>query len=524
MGILSDGRKLSVRAPVPVRSRFFEGEARAADPGLRRAAMPPHHARIGMARGMTMKTRLLGSVGLSLLATPLAAQTAPLTPEQQSFRALYQEMVETDTSITTGSCTLLADKIEGRLKSAGFTSDQITRFAVADHPKDGGLVVVLPGTSKTLKPMLLLGHLDVVVAKREDWTRDPYKLIEENGYFYGRGTSDMKAMDAAWVDMMIRFKQGGYHPKRTIKLALTCGEETTGAFDGAEWLAKNKPDLIAAEFALNEGGGGRTDGHGKVVLMTMHVGEKAVQNYRIETTNPGGHSSVPVPDNAIYELADALKKIATYEFPVQLTDTTRSYFARVGKTTPGETGAAMIAISKNPDDRQALAILDKDRSYHSMLRTTCVATLLDGGHANNALPQRAGANVNCRIFPGNTVEATQAALAKAIGDPKVTVTLTPPIRPPAVPPPLDPKIFDPAEKLVAKYYPGVPLVPAMSTGGTDGIYLEAIGIPVYGPPGGYGDPDGNGAHGLNERRAVASVYGGRDFLIDLVKIYADGPK
>jgi acetylornithine deacetylase/succinyl-diaminopimelate desuccinylase-like protein len=250
-----------------------------------------------------MKTRLLGSVGLSLLSAPLVAQTAPLTPEQKSFRALYQEMVETDTSITTGSCTLLADKIEGHLKSAGFAPDQITRFAVAEHPKDGGLVVVLPGTSKTLKPMLLLGHLDVVVAKREDWTRDPYKLIEENGYFYGRGTSDMKAMDAAWVDMMIRFKQGGYHPKRTIKLALTCGEETTGAFDGAEWLAKNKPDLIAAEFALNEGGGGRTDGHGKVVLMTMHVGEKAVQNYRIETTNPGGHSSVPVPDNAIYERA-----------------------------------------------------------------------------------------------------------------------------------------------------------------------------------------------------------------------------
>ncbi|QJU57208.1 M20/M25/M40 family metallo-hydrolase [Sphingomonas sp. AP4-R1] len=471
-----------------------------------------------------MKKRLLGSAGVSLLATSLAAQTAPLTPEQQSFRALYQEMVETDTSITTGSCTLLADKIEAHLKEAGYTPDQITRFAIPEKPKEGGLVLVYPGTSKTLKPMLLLGHLDVVVAKREDWTRDPYKLIEENGYFYGRGTSDMKAMDAAWVDMMIRFKRSGYKPKRTIKMALTCGEETTGAFDGAEWLAKNKPDLIAAEFALNEGGGGRTDGHGKVVLMTMHVGEKAVQNYRIETTNPGGHSSVPVPDNAIYELADALKKVAAYEFPVQLSDTTRSYFARVGKTQPGELGAAMVAISKDPTDKAALAILDKDRSYHSMLRTTCVATLLDGGHANNALPQRAGANINCRIFPGNSVEATQAALAKAIDDPKVTVTLVQPIRPPAVPPPLDPKIFGPAEKLVAKYYPGVPFVPAMSTGGTDGIFLEGIGIPVYGPPGGYGDPDGNGAHGLNERRSVASVYGGRDFLTDLVKTYAEGPK
>nr|WP_223797578.1 M20/M25/M40 family metallo-hydrolase [Sphingomonas nostoxanthinifaciens] len=465
----------------------------------------------------------VGAVALAqgLAVQGAAAQAPAPRPDQQAFRALYQELVETDTSVSSGSCTVLADKVAAHLKAAGYADDQITLFSTPDHPKEGGLVAILPGTSKTLKPMLLLGHLDVVTAKREDWTRDPFKMVEENGYFYGRGTSDMKAMDAIWIDAMMRFKKEGFHPKRTIKLALTCGEETTWAFNGAQWLAKNKPDLIAAEFALNEGGGGRSDGHGKVVVMNLHVGEKLVQNYKIETTNPGGHSSVPVPDNAIYELADALQKVAHYEFPLQLNDTTRAYFAKAGAVRGDAIGQAMVAIAKNPGDKAAEAVLNQDRSYHSMLRTTCVATLLEGGHANNALPQRAAANVNCRIFPGNSVESIQQSLATAIGDPKVAVTLVPPIRPVPVTPPLDAKIVGPAEKLVAKYYPGVPLVPTMSTGGTDGIFLEAIGIPVYGPPGTFGDPDGNGAHGLNERAAVASVYTGRDLLQELVKAYAD---
>jgi acetylornithine deacetylase/succinyl-diaminopimelate desuccinylase-like protein len=331
----------------------------------------------------------------------------------------------------------------------------------------------------------------------------------------------MKAMDATWVDMLMRFKQSGYHPKRTIKLALTCGEETTKAFNGAEWLAKNRPELIAAAFALNEGGGGRTDGHGKVVVESIQVGEKAAQNYKLETVNAGGHSSIPIRDNAIYELTDALAKVRDYEFPVQMSDTTRVFFGKAGAARGDELGNAMLALSKNPSDKAAEAIVSKDRQYHSMLRTTCVATLLEGGHAENALPQRAAANVNCRIFPGETVEGTRAALLAAIGDPGVRLTLVPPVRPVAVPPPLDPKIIGPAEALVAKYFPGVPLVPTMSTGATDGIFLEAIGIPVYGVPGGWGDPDGNGVHGLNERRSVHSVYVGRDFLTDLVKTYAD---
>jgi len=470
---------------------------------------------VGAALGPTMTLQAAG--------LPEEAPMGPLRPDQVAFRAIYKEMVETDTSYPKGSCTLLAGRIATHLREAGFTDHDITLFSVPDHPLEGGVVAVLPGTSRTAKPMLLLGHLDVVAAKRADWTRDPFTLIEENGNFYGRGTSDMKGMDATWVDALMRFKREGYHPKRTIKMALTCGEETTEAFNGADWLAKNKPELIAAAFALNEGGGGRTDGHGKLMVESMQVGEKAAQNYTVEATNPGGHSSIPIRDNAIYELSDALIRVREHEFPVKFTDTTRAFFAKAGAARGDELGHAMVALAKNPDDHEAEAIVSRDRSYHSMLRTTCVATLLSAGHAENALPQRATANVNCRIFPGETVEGTRAALVAAIADPRITVTAERPRGPIAQPPPLDPKLMAPAEKLVARYFPGVPLVPTMSTGATDGIYLEAIGIPVYGVPGFWGDPDGNGVHGLNERRSVRALYVGRDFLNDLIKAYADAP-
>ncbi len=472
-----------------------------------------------------MHKQMFGAIGLAMvMQTAAIAQEAPMTPlrpDQVAFLVLYKELVETNTTLSAGSCTLAAERMAAHLKAAGYADKDVTLFSVPEHPKEGGLVAVLHGTSNAAKPMLLLGHLDVVEAKREDWTRDPFTLIEENGYFYARGSADMKAMDATWVDALMRFKQSGYHPRRTIKLALTCGEETTNAFNGAEWLAKDRPELISAAFALNEGGGGRTDGHGKLVVQSIQVGEKAMQNYRLETVNAGGHSSIPIRDNAIYQLADALAKVRDYEFPVKLSATTRAFFAKAGAARADELGHAMVALSLNPDDAAAEAIVSKDRSYHSMLRTTCVATLLEAGHANNALPQRAAANINCRIFPGETVDGTQAALEAAIADSGVKVTLVPPVRPLAVPPPLDAKIIGPAETLIAKYFPGVPLVPTMSTGATDGIFLEAIGIPVYGAPGGWGDPDGNGVHGLNERRSVRSVFVGRDFLTDLVKLYAD---
>jgi acetylornithine deacetylase/succinyl-diaminopimelate desuccinylase-like protein len=450
-----------------------------------------------------------------------APMTTPLRPDQASYLALYKELVETNTTLSAGSCTTAAERISAHLKAAGYTDKDITLFSEPDHPKEGGLVAILAGTSKTARPMLLLGHLDVVEAKREDWTRDPFTLIEENGYFYGRGTSDMKGMVATWVDALARFKQSSYQPKRTIKLALTCGEETSYAFNGAEWLAKNRPELISAAFALNEGGGGRTDGHGKLLVLSIQVGEKASQNFKLETVNAGGHSSIPIRDNAIYELSDALVKVRDHEFPVKFSATTRAFFAKAGAARDDALGHAMVALSQNPNDAAAEAIVSLDRSYHSMLRTTCVATLLEGGHANNALPQRAAANVNCRIFPGETVQETQAALVAAISDPSVKVSPVPPVHPIALPPPLDPKIIGPAESVAAKYFPGVPLIPSMSTGATDGIFLEAIGIPVYGVPGGWGDPDGNGTHGLNERRSARSLFVGRDFLTDLVKLYAD---
>ncbi len=471
-----------------------------------------------------MLMRTAGALSLTIAVQLAVAQEppmGPLRPDQTAFFALYKELVETNTTLSAGNCTVAAERIAAHLKAAGFEDKDVTLFSVPDHPKEGGVVAVLNGTSKSAKPMLLLGHLDVVEAKREDWARDPFTLIQENGYFYGRGTSDMKAMDATWIDALMRFKHDGYHPKRTIKMALTCGEETTYAFNGAEWLAKNRPELISAAFALNEGGGGRTDGHGKLVVESIQVGEKASQNYLLETINAGGHSSIPIRDNAIYELADALAKVRDHEFPVKFTNTTRAFLAKAGAARDDELGRAMVALSHNPNDQVAEAVVSKDRSYHSMLRTTCVATLLSGGHANNALPQRATANVNCRIFPGETVDGTQAALVAAIADPRVKVTPVLPVRPIAVPPPLDPKIMVPAEKLVAKYFPGVPLVPTMSTGATDGIFLEAIGIPVYGAPGGWGDPDGNGVHGLNERRSMRAVFVGRDFLTDLIKAYAD---
>jgi len=456
---------------------------------------------------------------MTMAATTAGAQA--VRPDQQQFRKLYQEMVETDTSVTTGSCTALADKIETHLRQAGFAAADLTRFSVADHPKEGGLVAVLPGTSTSLKPILLLGHIDVVAAKRDDWTRDPYKMVEENGYFYGRGTSDMKVIDAIWVDTLMRMKREGYHPKRTVKLALTCGEETTWAFNGAQWLAQNKPDLIAAEFALNEGGGGDTDGHGKLLIQEMQVGEKAVQNYRLETFNSGGHSSIPVRDNAITELAIALTRIGAFDFPLEMNDTTRTFFTETAKTRSDDMGRAMRSLAANPADSAAEAVVNTDRTYHSMLRTTCVATLLEGGHANNALPQHAQANVNCRIFPGHSAEEIEAKLATIIGDSKVKITPVPPIRPLAKAPPLDAKVMNPAVKLATKYFPGVPVIPSMSTGATDGIFLEAIGIPTYGVPGPWGDPDGNGVHGLNERQEVRSAYVGRDYLFDLIKAYAN---
>jgi acetylornithine deacetylase/succinyl-diaminopimelate desuccinylase-like protein len=457
----------------------------------------------------------------ALTVTALAQVANPLRPDQSAFREIFRELVETNTTLSSGSCTLAAERMAARLRAAGFTDGQLTLFATPEHPKEGGLVAVYPGTSKTAKPLLLIAHIDVVEARREDWDRDPFRLFEENGYFYARGTADTKALAAVWVDTLIRFRQQGYTPARTVKVALTCGEETNGAFNGIEWLAANRRELIDAEFALNEGGGGDTDGKGKVIGQSVQVGEKTFVNFRVETRNPGGHSSVPVRDNAIYQLSRALVKIDEHEFPLEMTETTQQYFADAGAARNDEIGRAMIALAANPRDKESEAIVNTDRFLHSNLRTTCVATLLDGGHAANALPQRSSANVNCRIFPGHSIEEIRGELLRVIGDPGVTVTALPPVRPSPPAPPLHEHIIGPMQKLAARYWPGIPVIPSMANGYTDATFLGAVGIPTYGAPGIWTDPDGNGTHGLNERIEVRAVYVGRDYLFDLVKAYAN---
>ena len=458
----------------------------------------------------------------ALLTTAVVASSAQAQdrPDQRQFFGLYKELVETNTVVDIGSCTQAAAQIAARLRAAGYPDGDLTLFSTPDHPKDGGLVAILKGSDARIKPMLLLAHLDVVAAKREDWTRDPFTLIEEKGYYYARGTVDDKAMAAVWADTMIRLKRAAAPPRRTVKLALTCGEETTFAFNGAQWLAKNKPGLIAAEFALNEGGGGRLGDDGRRQVLAIQVGEKAAQNYTFLATNPGGHSSQPTPDNAIYELADAIQAVRNYEFPVRFTDTTRAFFTATAAAQPGPVGAAITRLLADPGDRAADALVSRDKALHSTLRTTCVATLLTAGHAENALPQRATANVNCRIFPGETVAGTLAKLKELAGA-RVTVTANQPVRPTAIPPKLDPRYVGPMTKVAAQHFPGVPVLPLMSTGATDGIFMEAIGIPVYGAPGMFIDKDMSGVHGLNERIAVKSLYDGRDYLFDLVKAFAD---
>ena len=464
---------------------------------------------------MTLKALLLAAV----LAAPTMAQ--PLKPDQKAFFDLYKQLVETNTTLSAGSCTLAAEQIAVRLKAAGFADGDITLFATPEHPKEGGLVAILHGSDKKAKPILLLAHLDVVEAKREDWTRDPFTLIEENGFYYARGTADDKAQAAIWTDTLIRYKQSGKAPKRTLKLALTCGEETTNAFNGADWLAQNKPDLIAAEFALNEGGGGRLSPDGKPMGMSVQVGEKTVQNFKLEATNPGGHSSVPRPDNAVTDLSGAIVRINTHEFPVQFNDTTTSFFKAMAPIMPAGMGPAVTGLMANPSDSAANALVSRDPQFHSMLRTTCFTTLVSAGHANNALAQRATANVNCRMFPGTDPEILRTEITRIIDNPRVAVTLEAPVRPVAKAPPMNPAVIGPMQALARKYVPGVPFVATMSTGATDGIFLSPIGIPTYGAPGFYGESDGNGAHGLNERVRISSVYQGRDYLDELVHTLAD---
>jgi acetylornithine deacetylase/succinyl-diaminopimelate desuccinylase-like protein len=459
--------------------------------------------------------------GMALLAGVAAASTgAAARPDQLEFRELYRELIETNTSHSVGSCTLAAEKMAARLRAAGFADAELHSFAVAEHPKDGGLVAVLPGTDRAAKAILLLAHLDVVEARREDWSRDPFTLIEEDGYFYGRGTFDDKSMAAVWVDTLIRLRKQGYRPTRSIKMALTCGEEAGSAFEGAEYLVKHERALIDAAFALNEFAYGVLDAQGRRVVMEIEAGEKTDQDFRLEVLNPGGHSSRPVKDNAIYHLAAGLTRLGDYEFPVQLNDTTRAYFSRMSGIVGGEMGAAMKSLVNDSGDAQAAATLSQDPRLNAMLRTTCVATLMDAGHATNALPQRARANVNCRIFPGVAIEDVRQMLARVLADAKITVTTVLPSDPVVLPPPLTAAIMKPIAQVTRQVYPGIEVVPVLQAAGTDAIYLAEAGIPTYGLSGMFVDPDLSNIHGLNERIRVQSLYDGRDFLFSLVKLFS----
>ena len=368
----------------------------------------------------------------------------------------------------------------------------------------------------------MIAHVDVIEANREDWTRDPVKLIEEEGYFYGRGTIDMKAQAAVLVDNMMRFREHGYHPKRSIKLALTCGEESdTTAVDGAEWLTKHDMPAISAELALTEGIDGSLDAAGHRVALNILAAEKTYEDYTFEVTSPGGHSSRPVPDNAIYPLVRAVDRVSLYAFPVQRGDANWGYFARMAHLVAAEDSAAMLAVVRNPQNAAAVAVLDKNPKWHAMLRTTCVATMLSAGHAQNVLPQRAGANINCRIFPGVALEEVLEQLRKVANDPVLTVKMSEHSGPVAPPAPLTPRVLGPIEKVAATMWPGIPVVPTLEPGASDGQYLNTAGIPTYGVSGFFTDPDNGHVHGLNERVRVKSVYEGRSFLYQLVKLYAE---
>ena len=471
---------------------------------------------------MMIRTLAMSAAVAALCASvAVRAQEAPPNyPGQTEFHDLYKELIETNTSLSVGSCTDAATKMAARLKAAGYPDSDVRLLTPPGRPKDGNLIAVLHGTDPKAKAILLLAHIDVVEAKREDWVRDPFKLVEENGYFYARGASDDKAMAASVTDAMIRYRKEGFKPRRDIKLALTCGEETPDTFNGAHWLMTNHRADMDAAFALNEGAGGRLDGD-KRVYLGIQAGEKVYQDYTLEVTNPGGHSSRPVRDNAIYHLSAGLTKIGLYDFPVHLNEATRLHFTRMSAIMGGQMGAAMKAALADPTPADAVATIARDPGYNSMMRTTCVATMVNAGHAPNALPQRATANVNCRILPGEAPEAVMATLAKVADDPAIKFSMVGEKSPVSPPPPLTAAITGPAEAVAHQLWPAVPLVPAMSTGATDGRFLIAGGVPTYGLTGMFGEADGGGVHGLNERIRQRSLYEGREYLYRVVKLYAN---
>jgi len=437
------------------------------------------------------------------------------TAEIQLLRSVYKELIEINTTDSVGDNTRAAKAVAARLRAAGYPAKDVQVLVPPGAPKKGNLVARLRGKGER-KPLLLLGHLDVVEAKRDDWQRDPFKLTEENDTFYARGATDDKAMVSALISNMILYKKEGFVPNRDLILALTADEEIIPSeHNGLEWLLKTHRDLIDAEYALNEGGGGTIDANGKYVVHSIMVGERVYQSYRLEVTNPGGHSARPSKDNAIYHLAEGLARLGKFDFPFKLSEVTRLYFQRLSELESGQLAADMKGVIQNPPDPEAVARMTARPRFVGMIRTTCVATMLDGGHAANALPQRAGAIVNCRVVPGEPVEEVTRTLVRVLADDKIHVSpIGKPVLSPA--PPLNPEIVRAANDTTTAMWPGVPLVPFMAVWTTDARFLNNAGIPTYGLSGMFND-ENSGAHGLDEHIPVKSLYEGQQFLYRVVK-------
>ena len=452
------------------------------------------------------------------VAEPVATEPAAipaagdLLPHQALARELLRELIEIDTTDSVGDNTAAAQAMADHLLAAGFAAEDVQVLGPVE--RKGNLVARYRGRDSGRKPLLLLAHIDVVEADPADWTLPPFTFIEEDGYYYGRGTTDDKDEAAIHIANFIRMKEEGFQPDRDIIVALTADEEG-GNHNGVQWLLENHRDLIDAEYALNEGGGGAMK-DGRHIANGVQASEKVYQTFTLEVTNPGGHSSLPLKDNAIYHLAEALVRIRNHDFPVILNEVTQMFFERSAELEEGELAEAMRGVMESPPDAASIAYFSDTPYYNSRLRTTCVATRLDAGHADNALPQRARATVNCRVLPGESIDAVHNTLETVIGNDQVSVTRVNEATP-SPPSPLTAEILGAIESITENMWPGVPVIPTMSTGATDGLYLRNAGIPVYGVSGLFGDINDVRAHGQNERILIESFFDGQEFLYQLTK-------
>lgn len=476
----------------------------------------------------TMRIIAFATVSLLALSGTLGAQQpsvykpGALDENQRLAREIYKELIEINTSVTTGNITTAAVAMAKRFRDAGIPEADI--FVGGPRPEKHNVVARIRGTGRGgQRPLMLLAHLDVVEALKADWSPglDPFVFTERDGYYYGRGTADDKAMAAIFVANVFRMKKEGWTPDRDIVIALTADEES-GPFNGVDWLIRNHLDKVDVSLVINEGGGGTTR-NGKPFFNSVQATEKLTTNFTLRATNRGGHSSVPRADNAITSLADALSKVGRHSFAVKLNDVTKAFFAGTATLEEPALGRAMRALVANPRDTRAAAVIAKDPRYSAMLRTTCVATMLSGGHATNALPQLAEANVNCRIFPSETAQEVRAHLERAIGDTSVKVEIRSQ-RPGVAPSPLLPEVLGPVTRITKDMFGDIPVIPMMSTGATDSRFFRARGIPAFGVSGLFSDPSVDArAHGRDERMRVQSFYEGQEFLYRLTKALATAP-